>query len=50
VGDRRGAYSVFVGRHDEWRTLGSPRRRWKDIKICLQEMELEGGGGINLSN
>ena len=43
VGDRRGAYSVLVGRHDGKRTLGSPRRRWKDIKIIFKKWN--GGGG-----
>ena len=38
-GDRRGAYKIFVGRHDGKRTLGIPRHRRKDIKIYLQEME-----------
>jgi len=47
VGDRRGAYSVFIGRHDGKRTLGSPRRRWKNIKICLQEMEWGGGPAMD---
>jgi len=42
VGDRRGAYSVLVGRHDGKRALGSPSRRWKDIKTYLQEMEWGG--------
>jgi hypothetical protein len=31
MGDRRGAYSVLVGRPDEKRPLGRPRRRWEII-------------------
>jgi hypothetical protein len=46
VGDRRGAFSVLVGRHDGKRTLGSPRLRWKDIKIYLQEMEWGACNGL----
>ena len=47
-GDRRGAYSVLVGKHDVKRKLGSPRRRWKDIKIYLQEIERGGMQWIDL--
>jgi len=37
VGDRRGAYRVFVGRPHGKRTLGRPRRRWGDsINIGLE--------------
>ena len=35
----RGVYRVLVGKHEEKRPLGRPRRRWEDnIKIDLQEM------------
>jgi hypothetical protein len=38
MGERRGVYSVLVGKHDGKRPLGRPRRRWEDnIKIDLQE-------------
>jgi len=38
MGKRRGAYRVLVGRPEERRPLGRPRRRWEDnIKIDLQE-------------
>jgi hypothetical protein len=47
VGERRGAYSVLVGRYNGKRTLGSPRLRGKDIKIYLKEMEWGGGGLCN---
>jgi hypothetical protein len=36
---RRGAYRVLVGRLEEMRPLGRPRRRWEDnIKMDLQEV------------
>jgi hypothetical protein len=38
MGDRRVAYGVLVGRPEEKRPLGRPRRRWKDnIKMCLEK-------------
>ena len=41
VVDRRGTYRGLVGRPDEKKPLGRPRRRWEDnIKIALQEVEL----------
>jgi len=39
VGERRGAYRDLVGKHEEKRSLGRPRRRWEDnIKMDLQEV------------
>jgi len=39
MGERRGAYIIFVGRFEGKRSLGGPRSRWEDnIKICLQEV------------
>ena len=40
IGERRGAYGIFVWRKPEGkRPLGRPRRRWEDnIKMELQEM------------
>jgi hypothetical protein len=39
MGERRGVYRVLVGKPDEKRPLGRPRRRWEDnIKMDLQEM------------
>jgi hypothetical protein len=39
MGDRRHAYRILVGKHKEMRTLGRPRRRWKNnISIDLQKV------------
>jgi len=41
--ERRGVYSVLVGKPEEKRPLGSPRHRWDDnIKMHLQEVECGG--------
>ena len=43
MGKRRGVYRVLVGKTDEKRTLGRPRRRWEDnIKMDLQEVRCGG--------
>jgi hypothetical protein len=42
MGDRRSAYRIFVGRSDENRPLGRPKRRWEDnIKVNIQEVGRE---------
>jgi hypothetical protein len=39
VGDRKGAYRVWVGRSEGKKPLGKPRRRWEDnIKMYLKEV------------
>jgi hypothetical protein len=39
IGDRRGVYSVLVGKPEGKRPLGRPRHRWEDnIKVDLQEV------------
>jgi hypothetical protein len=39
MGERRGVYRVLVGKPEEMRPLGRPRRRWEDnIKMDLQEV------------
>ena len=36
MGERRGVYRVFVGKPEEKRQLGRPRRRWEsNIKMNL---------------
>jgi hypothetical protein len=37
--ESRGAYGVLLGKPDERRPLGRPRRRWEDnIKVDLREV------------
>jgi hypothetical protein len=37
--ERRGVYRVLMGKPDEKRKLGRPRRRWEDnIKMNIQEV------------
>jgi hypothetical protein len=39
MGEKRGAYTILVGRPERRRPLGRPRRRWKDnIKMAIQEV------------
>jgi len=39
MGEGRGVYRVLVGKPEEKRPLGRPRRRWEDnIKMDLQEV------------
>jgi hypothetical protein len=45
MGERRGVYSVLVGKPEGKRPLGRPRRRWEDnIKMDLREV---GSGGMD---
>jgi hypothetical protein len=40
MGEKRGAYTILVGRPEGKRPLGRPRRRWQDnIKMDLQDVE-----------
>jgi hypothetical protein len=40
MGEERGMHRVLVGKPEEKRPLGRPRRRWEDnIKMDLQEVE-----------
>jgi len=39
MGERRGVYSVLVGKPEGKSPVGRPRRKWKDyIKMDLQEV------------
>ena len=42
--ERRDAYGDLLGQPDGKRPLVRPKRKWKDIKMDLQEV---GWGGIN---
>ena len=43
MGERRDISFVLVGKHEERRQLGRPRRRWKDnIKMDIQEVGCQG--------
>jgi hypothetical protein len=44
MGASRGAYRVLVGKPEEKRPPGRPRRKWENnIKVDLQEMGWEQG-------
>jgi len=50
MGEWIGVYTVFVGKPEGKRPLGSSRRRWEDnIKINLQEVECGGMDWIELA-
>jgi hypothetical protein len=36
--DRRDVFRVLVGKPEGKRPLGRPRRRWENIKMCLQDV------------
>jgi hypothetical protein len=49
-GDERGVYRVLVGKLEEKRPLGRPRRRWEDnIRMDLQEVGCRGRDWIGLA-
>jgi hypothetical protein len=43
MGQERGVYRILVGKTEERKPLGRPRRRWVDIRMDLQEV---GCGGV----
>ncbi|KAJ4436902.1 hypothetical protein ANN_17034 [Periplaneta americana] len=50
MGESRNAYRVLIGRPEEIRSLGWPRRRWEDnIKMDLREMGYDNRDWINLA-
>ncbi|KAJ4436645.1 hypothetical protein ANN_16776 [Periplaneta americana] len=50
MGESRNAYRVLVGRPEEKRPLGRPRRRWEDnIKMDLREVGYDDREWINLA-
>jgi hypothetical protein len=49
-GEGRGIYRVLVGRAEDKRPLGRPRRRWEDnIKMDLTETGIDGANCIRLA-
>jgi hypothetical protein len=49
-GGGSGVYRVLVGKPEERRPLGRPRRRWQDnIKLDLQEVGCGGGDWTELA-
>jgi hypothetical protein len=50
MGEGRGVYRVLVGRPEDKRPLGRPRRRWEDnIKMDLREIGIDGVNWIQLA-
>jgi len=50
MGEGRGVYRVLVGRPEEKRPLGRPRRMWEDnIKMDLKEIGIDGVNWIELA-
>jgi hypothetical protein len=50
MGEGRGVYRVLVGRPEDKRPLGRPRRRWEDnIKMDLREIGIDGANWIQLA-
>jgi hypothetical protein len=50
LGEKRNAYSILVGKPEEKRPLGRPRRRWVDnIKMNLREIGWRGMDWIELT-
>jgi hypothetical protein len=46
MGEERNSYTILVGKPEENRPLGRPRRKWVDnIKMDLGERERDGGDG-----
>jgi hypothetical protein len=50
IEEKRNVYGLLVGKSEEKRPLGGPRRRWEDnIKINLGEIEWGGVNWIDLA-
>jgi hypothetical protein len=50
MGEGRAVYRVLVGRPENKRPLGRPRRRWEDnIKMDLREIGIDGANWIQLA-
>jgi hypothetical protein len=50
MGEKRNAYRILVGKQEEKRPLGRPRRRWVDnIKMDLREIGWDGVAWIDMA-
>jgi hypothetical protein len=50
MGETRNAYTILVGKPEQKRPLGRPRRRWvDDIKMDLREIGWDGVDWIELA-
>jgi hypothetical protein len=50
MGEGRGVHRVLVGRSEDKRPLGRPRRRWEDnIKMDLRVTGIDGANWIQLA-
>jgi hypothetical protein len=50
MGEGRGVYMVLVGRPEDKRPVGRPRRRWEgNIKLNLREIGIDGANWIRLA-
>jgi hypothetical protein len=50
MGERRNAYRILVGKPEDKRPLGRPRRRWtNNIKMHLREIGWDGTDWIDLA-
>jgi hypothetical protein len=50
MGEREDVYRVLVGKPEEKRPLGRPRRRWEDnIEMDLGEIGIDGANWIRLA-
>jgi hypothetical protein len=50
MGEERKVYKLLVGKPEERRPLGRPRRRWEDgVRMDLREIGLEGVDWIRLA-
>jgi hypothetical protein len=50
MGKRRSVYRVLIGRPEDKRPVGRPRRRWEDnIKLDLREIGIDGANWIQLA-
>jgi hypothetical protein len=50
MGERRGVYTVLVGKSEGKRPLGRPRHRWeKNFKMTLQKVRCGGMDWIELA-